>query len=206
MIHLAGPVRSVFAMSERRAMRADVDDFTVAPGAPGSGVTGYLGTSNVTGDLRRFHVFGTKGWVEMRGDTTVVSVGLEGAPKTTTLPDPDKERAVLELFAETVARRAPVTIDAVEVVNGIAALEAIVESAATGRMIMWPERPRREVGSQGRFVRWSGASRRRPRRRAAADITFATWNIAWLRSARSSPAGIPDLQTDATAGGARSTR
>ena len=36
---------------------------------------------------------------------------------------------------QTVARKTPVTIDAVEVVNGIAALEAIVESAATGRLI-----------------------------------------------------------------------
>lgn len=136
MIHLAGPVKSVFAMSDRRAMRADVDDVTTLMVRLASGVTGYLATSNVTGELKRFHVFGTKGWVEMRGDTEVVSCGLEGAPVTIRLPETDKERAVLERFAQAVAEGAACTIDEDEVVNGIASLEAILASAACGAMVM----------------------------------------------------------------------
>jgi predicted dehydrogenase len=63
MIHIAGLVSSVYAFSERRVLAASVelDDTTSMLLKFASGVTGYLSTVFVTGELYRVHVFGTKG-------------------------------------------------------------------------------------------------------------------------------------------------
>jgi len=137
MIHIAGPVSSVYASSERRKLPAEVeiDDTTSMLLRFANGATGYLGTVFVTGDFWRVHAFGSKGWLEMRGDTELIARGLEGAPQSIRLPAVDKERAELEAFADAVAAKQQFLVPPEHAVNEIAVLEAIVASAARGRPI-----------------------------------------------------------------------
>ena len=90
----------------------------------------------VTAELYRVHAFGTKGWLELRGDTELTFRGLEGAPEKITLPAADKEKAELEAFADAVAEKKPFVVPAEEAVNGAAVLEAIVASAAKGKPVL----------------------------------------------------------------------
>ncbi len=134
MIHIAGPVSSVYAYSERRALPKDiaVDDTTSMLLKFSGGATGYLATVVVTGELWRVHVFGTKGWLEMRGDTDLLACGLEGTPERIPLDGWDREQATLEAFADAVAAKQPFMVPPDEAVNGIAVIEAVVASSASG--------------------------------------------------------------------------
>ncbi len=137
MINIAGPVASVYAFSDKRHLPAeiDMDDTTSMLLRFANGATGYLGTVFVTGDCYRVHAFGTKGWLEMRGDAELIARGLEGAPERVQITPMDKERALLEGFADAVAAKQPFVVPPDEIVNGIAVLEAIVASAAKGRPV-----------------------------------------------------------------------
>jgi predicted dehydrogenase len=140
MIQVAGLVTSVFAYSEKRKLPADIDmdDTTSMLLKFASGATGSLSALFVTADFYRLHVFGTKGWLEIRGDTELFARGLEGQPERIPLEAVDKERAELDAFADAVAERKPFAVPADEALNGIAVLEAIVASAAKGKPIKIP--------------------------------------------------------------------
>ena len=140
MIEIAGLVTSVYALSERRKLAADLDldDTTSMLLKFDSGATGYLGTVFVTGDFYRVHVFGSKGWLEMRWDNELVASTLDGPAQSVMLPAVDKERAVLEAFADAAAERTPFIVPPEQAVNGIAALEAIVASAERGVPVSIP--------------------------------------------------------------------
>jgi len=137
MINLGGLVTEVYAHSARRKLQApiDMDDTTSMLLKFSSGITGYFGTIFVTGELWRVHAFGTHGWIEMRGDTELITRGLDGNPERIELPAVDKERAELEAFADAVAARQPYMVPPDQAVNGIAVIEAIVASQETGKVI-----------------------------------------------------------------------
>ena len=138
MIQIGGVVTSVYAFSDNRNLPAgvDMDDTTSMMLKFSSGVTGYLSALFTTGELYRVHVFGTKGWLELRGDTELTFRGVEGAPEKITLPAADKEKAELEAFADAVAAKKPFAVPAEDAINGAAVLEAIVASAAKGKPVL----------------------------------------------------------------------
>jgi len=109
MIQVGGLVSTVYAFSDRRKLPStiDMDDTTSMLLKFSGGVTGYLSSVFVTGDLYRVHVFGTKGWLEIRGDTELTFRGLQGAPQQIALQPANKERGVLEAFADTVSAKQP---------------------------------------------------------------------------------------------------
>ncbi len=137
MISLGGLVSEVYAHSARRTLQApiDMDDTTSMLLKFRNGITGYFATIFVTGELWRVHAFGTKGWIEMRGDTELLTRGLDGNPERIMLPVVDKERAELEAFADAVAAKQPYMVQPEQAVNGIAVIEAIVASEETGNVI-----------------------------------------------------------------------
>jgi len=137
MIQVAGLVTSVYAFSDKRkhAPEVTLDDTTSMLLKFASGATGYLSTIFVTGELWRVHVFGSKGWLEMRGDAELYARGLEGAVSKVPLEPVSKERAELEAFADAVAAKQPFVVPAEEAVNGVAVMEAIVASAAKGKPV-----------------------------------------------------------------------
>ncbi|MCC7486583.1 MAG: Gfo/Idh/MocA family oxidoreductase [Burkholderiales bacterium] len=138
MIQIAGLVTSVYAFSDRRKMpepQFTMDDTTTMLLRHASGATGYLSTIFVTGEFWRVHAFGSKGWIESRGDTDLAIRGLDGAPQRIALDAVNKEQAELEAFADAVAAKRPFVVPADEAVNSVAVLEAIVASAAKGRPV-----------------------------------------------------------------------
>lgn len=137
MIQIAGPVASVYAFSDKRklAPEVDMDDTTSMLLRFAGGATGSLSTVFVTADLYRMHVFGSKGWIEMRGDTELIVRGLEGQPERITLPAVDKEKAELEAFADAVAEKKNFVVPPEEAINGIAVLEVIEASAKKGKPV-----------------------------------------------------------------------
>jgi predicted dehydrogenase len=137
MIQIAGLATSVYAFSDNRKLPAgvDMDDTTALMLRFAGGATGYLSSLFTTAELYRVHVFGSKGWLELRGDTELTFRGLQGAPEKITLPAVDKERAELEAFADAVAEKKPFLVPPEQAVNGIAVLEAIEPSARKGKPI-----------------------------------------------------------------------
>jgi predicted dehydrogenase len=137
MIQIGGLVASVYAFSDNRKLPAgvDMDDTTSMLLKFANGVTGYLSTLFTTAELYRVHVFGSKGWLELRGDTDLTFRGLQGAPEKITLPAVDKEKAELEAFADAVSAKQLFLVPPEEAVNGIAVLEAIEPSAKKGKPI-----------------------------------------------------------------------
>jgi predicted dehydrogenase len=137
MIQIAGPVASVYAFSDKRKLPADIDmdDTTSMLMKFAGGATGSLSTVFVTADLYTVRVFGSKGWIELRGDTELILRGLQGQPERVTLQAVDKERAELEAFADAVAEKKNFVVPPEEAVNGVAVLEAIEVSARKGKPV-----------------------------------------------------------------------
>jgi predicted dehydrogenase len=135
MIHLAGLIETVFAFSARRQIDIDVDDTTSCLLRFADGVTGYFATLHAATQFWRIHVFGSKGALEMRGDTELRAYDLDGKVTPRIFDAADKERAELEAFADAVATKMAFTVAPEEIVNTVAVTEAIVESAHTGKTV-----------------------------------------------------------------------
>jgi predicted dehydrogenase len=129
MIAVAGPIDSVVALSERQLHEIDVDDTTSCLLRFANGVTGYLGTLHATAPFYRMHVFGSKGALEMRGETELIATDLTGKTERHTFDVADKERAVLEAFADAITDGIKFPIPQREIVNNVAVLEALTASA-----------------------------------------------------------------------------
>jgi len=81
------------------------------------------------------HVFGDEGSVESLGETEVVVRSSGGKTERREFPKVDSILAEMDAFADAVGGRAPYPITPVEMVNTIAAFEAIIQSMDTGRPV-----------------------------------------------------------------------
>lgn len=137
MIRIAGPISTVYASSQKLSLppEIDMDDTTAMLFKFARGASGCLSAVFVTGDYWRVQALGSKGWLEIRSDTELVARGLEGAPRATQLPAVDKEKAELEAFADAVAAKQLFTVPPADIVNGVAVLESIEKSSASGSPI-----------------------------------------------------------------------
>lgn len=129
MISLCGPVGSVFAHSERRAIGMDMDDVTAMLFRFRGGASGYLSTLLATAPCWRLQVLGTAGWAEVRELDTLTVRTLDGKPQERRHEASDTRRAELEAFADAVAGVAPYPVTPEEAIAGSAALEAVDQSA-----------------------------------------------------------------------------
>ena len=150
MIDLCGPIDQVFAQSFRRAVPVEADDTTSILFRMKEGMSGYLGTMTATGPGFSFQVFGSKGWVRLEGMTHVAGASSEerrtrlfGACKFQPIKGPaetweaerlDVTRASLEAFAQAVNGGPAYPIPTEEMIHGVAVTEAIVRSAAAGKV------------------------------------------------------------------------
>lgn len=141
IIHLAGPISEVFAWSARRVHDVPFDDTTAVLFRLASGGSAALTTITATAATYRVVVFGTAGKAELEGDAavrgseTLVVTDVAGARETIACLPRDIERAELEAFAAAIRGRAPYPISHAEVLNGVAAFEAVSLSAAAGQPI-----------------------------------------------------------------------
>jgi predicted dehydrogenase len=135
MVHLAGLATEVFAVSERRQLDIDVDDTTSCLLRFAGGATGTLATLHAASRFHRLHAFGSKGALELRGDTELDLLDLEGHVRRLSFAAVDKERAELEAFADAAAGGVKFVIAPEEIVNVVAGTEAIVASARSGKAV-----------------------------------------------------------------------
>jgi len=132
MVHLAGLVETVFAFSGRLQHDIDVDDTTACLLRFSGGATGTLGTLHATAPFYRIHAFGSQGALEMRGETELLATDLAGKVERITFEAADKERAVLESFADAVTSGTNFVITPAEIVNTVAVTQAVAQSASSG--------------------------------------------------------------------------
>jgi predicted dehydrogenase len=114
------------------------------------GMSGYLGTMTTTGPGFSFQVFGSKGWVRLEGVTHVVGASSEerrtrlfgtckfqpvkGETKVWQAAPFDSGRATIEAFARAAAGGPAFPIPHDQIIHGVAATEAIIASAASGKV------------------------------------------------------------------------
>jgi predicted dehydrogenase len=150
MIDLCGEIETVYCQSFRRAVAIDADDTTSMLFRMKEGMSGYLGTMTATGPGFSFAVYGSKGSVRLEGMTHVAGASSEerrtrlfGTCKFQPIKGPaevweaerlDVTRASLEAFAAAASGGRPYPIPVDQMVHGVAVTEAIVRSAASGRV------------------------------------------------------------------------
>jgi predicted dehydrogenase len=135
MVNIAGPVTTVAAFSERLQHAIDVDDTTACLLRFAGGATGTLTTLHAASALYRIHVFGPKGALEMRGETELIFSDLTGKERRMSFDVVDKERAELEAFADAVAGGIKFVIAPEQIVNVVAATEAVAKAARSGKAV-----------------------------------------------------------------------
>jgi predicted dehydrogenase len=111
-------------------------------------MSGYLGTMTTTGPGFSFQVFGSKGWLRLEGLTHVAGASSEerrtrlfgtckfqpakGEAKVWQAATMDISRVALEAFAKAAAGGPAYPIPLDQVIDGVAATEAVIRSAASG--------------------------------------------------------------------------
>ena len=129
MIRMAGPVRRVQAlMLSHRPAPDPLDTISVLLEFR-SGVSGMLAAVRSTPLFWRVHVFGRDGSAEALGRTELVLRRSGEKPQRLTFPEIDSVRANLEAFADAVAGIAPYPIGTGEMIDVVAAFEAIAQAA-----------------------------------------------------------------------------
>jgi len=147
MLHLAGPIAEVTAISRRQGQDFGLDDTTAMLFGFRGGATGTLSTIIATAETWRLQVFGSKGWAEVGGVEHLPTWALrrclieprditrQAPPETIRFPPFDTERAELEHFALAAATRQPLALPGGDAVHNVAVLEAILASARDGRSV-----------------------------------------------------------------------
>jgi predicted dehydrogenase len=135
MVHIAGVVTTVFAFSNRLQLAIDVEDTTACLLRFADGVTGTLGTLHAASQFYRIHAFGSKGALEMRGETELLASDLAGNVQHHRYDTVDKERAELEVFADAEAAGTAFVIAPEEIINTVAVTEAVAVSARSGQAV-----------------------------------------------------------------------
>jgi predicted dehydrogenase len=136
MVRLGGAVRRVQALLRTHRPPPEPLDSIAALLEFASGTSGTLAAVRCTPTFWRVHVFGTDGSAEVLGRTELVLRRNGRAPQRLNLPPADSARANLEAFADAVAGVAPYPISPAEMVDVVAAFEAIAPAAAAdGRVL-----------------------------------------------------------------------
>ena len=135
MLMAAGHVKTLNASSETRVLDSERDDCTNLNFRFKSGATGNLSCIAVTANYWRFHVTGSEGWAEMRGERTLATCKLRENPEITEFDYVDIEKAELEAFADLVQTDVDFPVPMKDVIHGVDILESTVKAAATGETI-----------------------------------------------------------------------
>ena len=145
-----GEVEDVYCMSARRAVKIESDDTTSVLFRMKDGMSAYLATLMATGGGFRLQVYGTGGWIRYEGVTHVAGASSEerrtrlfgactfqpvkGPAETWQADVYDTSRAALEAFARAAEGGPAYPISTQEMIHGAAVTEAIIKSAAAGKV------------------------------------------------------------------------
>lgn len=148
MIDLCGEFEEAYTRSYRAVVQNDVDDTTAAVMRMASGTTATLTTMMATAPSSRFVVYGSGGWAQLLGTThsagqsseerrlsifgSYVVQPVKGEKLDLEVPKFDAVAAELEAFAKACSGGPTYPITHAEMIQGAAAAEAIIRSAASG--------------------------------------------------------------------------
>jgi predicted dehydrogenase len=135
LVALAGPVRRVQGLLLSHKPPPDPHDSLSALLEFTSGVSGTLATVRSTPAYFRLHAFGRNASAEALGRTDLVLRRSGAEPQHLSFPPVDSVRVNLEAFADAVAGVSPYPISTSEMLDTVAAFEAIAEATkSNGRL------------------------------------------------------------------------
>ena len=134
LVNFCGEIKSVFATSSNRVL-TNLDDTTSCILWFKNGVTGYVGTSNVTTPFWWLKIFGSETTVEMRNYNTLIVHERNQKPQIQTFNEINIERAELEAFAENIANGVTFSIPKNQIINVSSFLEASIKSSNLKKII-----------------------------------------------------------------------
>lgn len=139
-INLFGRIRDVQVQSKQVATPIDIDDSTLVRINFESGCTGHLTSLSATNMMWRISAFCLGGWVEMRDQDKLEISSVADGNYVKTFPGYDYPalgtiQAALEAFASDVDGGNPYPITPAEIEHSTAVLDAIIQSAETGKTI-----------------------------------------------------------------------
>lgn len=134
-IETLGPIAEAHAIAQHNISDNRLSDVTATLVRARSGASAFLTAIGTTADVFRFHVFGSKGWAEARGEGGFRVETAAGRKVDTVLPQHDPERAEVEAFADALTGRKPFPVKVEDAVHSAAVLEAIARSANSGRSV-----------------------------------------------------------------------
>jgi len=135
LITLAGPVRRVQSLLISHKPPPDPLDSLSALLEFASGISGTLAMVRSTPAYFRLHAFGRDVSAEALGRTDLVLRRSGAEPRHLSFPSVDSVRINLEAFADAVAGRATYPIPMSEMLDTVAAFEAIAEAAKSNGQI-----------------------------------------------------------------------
>ncbi len=130
LIHLVGAVEAVRCTAIRRAIAVDMADAVSLHLQFASGASGFLSTLLASPRFRRFQVFGTRGWAQMRGHHKLDICTADATVETRTFDDENGLREELEAFATAATGGSPYPLPLDQAIHGIAVFEAAMQSYA----------------------------------------------------------------------------
>ena len=138
--YLAGGVSRVMAMSKRVSERLDVDDVTAVLLDLKSGPLAYLGTLMASGPVNTVAAFGTEGaaWSEQDGAKFFRQKRGEMGRNESAVSTIDTLADEMAEFVDCIRSGKTPETGAAEGIAVVEVLEAIIESAATGREVVIP--------------------------------------------------------------------
>jgi len=134
-VSIAGPVAAVDARLTIHRTGHDPRDALGVNFEFKSGLTGYFGAVRASPVYWRVHVFGDDGSAEALGETQVVLRSRGGKTEVRDFPKVDSLLAEIDAFADAVEGRAPYPIQPGEMVDVVAAFDAIVTSMAARKPV-----------------------------------------------------------------------
>ena len=139
-INLFGRIRDVQVQSKQVATPIDIDDSTLVRINFESGCTGHLTSLSATNMMWRISAFCLGGWVEMRDQDKLEISSVADGNYVKKFPGYDYPalgtiQAALEAFASDVDGGNPYPITPAEIEHSTAVLDAIIQSAETGKTI-----------------------------------------------------------------------
>jgi predicted dehydrogenase len=127
-VNLAGPIRRVDARVHVLKPPPDPRDVVAILAEFTSGATGLLATVRAAPMLWRVQVFGTNGWAMALGEDTLVTALMGQQPQTRNLAHVDSLALLVDAFADAVEGRAPFPVSPAQMLDVIAAFEAVIGS------------------------------------------------------------------------------
>jgi predicted dehydrogenase len=133
LLHLGGPTRRVAAQFLSQKPPPDAFDSLSVMIEFACGASGLLAVVRSTPAFWRVHAFGRAASAEALGRNHIVLRKSGRGPECLALPPVDSVRANLEAFADAVEGRAPYPIPHQEMLDTVAAFEAVTKAVESGR-------------------------------------------------------------------------